>query len=133
MPRLPEVIPLLLKSLRDPDASASDYVAIIKRDPLLAAAVLKVANSAYFKPSGSAHANYERAVVALQAFLFHRARRNWGVDGKGSGHDVSPVETYTAAEPTAPEQVASGVRCPHCGEHNGDDFTFCQRCVQRLQ
>lgn len=72
-------------------------------------------------------------VVALQAFLFHRARRNWGVDGEGSGLDATSMDSLAPTETAAADQPHDGVLCPHCGEHNGDDFTFCQRCIQRLQ
>lgn len=72
------------------------------------------------------------AVVALQAFLFHRARRNWGVDGEGRGHDVRQMDSLAPTDTTSGEQFEDGLRCPHCGEYNGEDFTFCGRCVQRL-
>lgn len=72
------------------------------------------------------------AVVALQAFLFHRARRSWGVDGEGSGHEVTPMDSLAPADTTAAEQLDDGVRCPRCGEFNEEEFTFCERCVQRL-
>lgn len=65
VPRLPTIIPLLLKQLRDPNASARDYVAIIKQDPVVAAAVLKVADSVYFNPYRKPLDNFERAVGAL--------------------------------------------------------------------
>lgn len=72
-------------------------------------------------------------VVALQAFLFHRARRNWGVGGNGSTHDSTPIESLPTADPPGANAVDDALLCPHCGEHNDEDFTFCQRCVQRLQ
>lgn len=72
-------------------------------------------------------------VVALQAFLFHRARRNWGVGGDGSGLDATPMDTPGPADNPSADLPHEGVRCPHCGMHNGEDFTFCQRCIQRLQ
>lgn len=65
VPRLPTVIPQLLKQLRDPNASARDYVAIITQDPVIATAVLRVANSVYFNPYRNALDNFERAVAAL--------------------------------------------------------------------
>ncbi|MDB6061328.1 MAG: Fis family transcriptional regulator [Verrucomicrobiaceae bacterium] len=65
VPRLPTVIPQLLKQLRDPNASARDYVAIITQDPVVATAVLRVANSVYFNPYRKALDNFERAVAAL--------------------------------------------------------------------
>jgi hypothetical protein len=70
-------------------------------------------------------------VVALQAFLFHRARRNWGVDGEGGQRQRGATDAVSTADGL--ERVADGVRCPHCGEVNRDSFTFCQRCVQRVQ
>lgn len=65
VPRLPSVIPKLLRSLRDPDSSAKDYVNIVNKDPTISAAVLKLANSAYFNPLGARIDNIERAVVKL--------------------------------------------------------------------
>lgn len=72
-------------------------------------------------------------VVALQAFLFHRARRNWGVDGEGSGIDATSMDSLAPTETAAADQPQDCVVCPHCGEHNDEDFTFCERCIQRLQ
>lgn len=71
------------------------------------------------------------AVIALQAFLFHRARRNWGVDGDTGGFDA--VESVSTNDPDAPEHPDGGVRCPHCGAHNEGAFTFCQQCLDRLR
>ncbi|MFL0809763.1 MAG: HDOD domain-containing protein [Agarilytica sp.] len=65
VPRLPMVIPKLLKSLRDPDSSAKQYVDLIKKDPVMSAAVLKLANSVYFNPIGKRIHDIERAVVKL--------------------------------------------------------------------
>ncbi|WP_086932917.1 HDOD domain-containing protein [Agarilytica rhodophyticola] len=65
VPRLPSVIPKLLKSLRDPDSSAKHYVSIINKDPVMSAAVLKLANSVYFNPIGRRIDDIEKAVVKL--------------------------------------------------------------------
>ena len=65
VPRLPSVIPKLLRSLRDPKSSAKDYVAIINKDPVMSAAVLKLANSAYFNPIGAHIDEIDKAVVKL--------------------------------------------------------------------
>ena len=65
IPRLPSVIPKLLQSLRDPDASAKDFVQIINKDPALSGSVLKLASSAYFNPLGSQVGSIENAVVKL--------------------------------------------------------------------
>ncbi len=65
IPRLPTVVPQLLKSLRDPNSSASQYVEIIKQDPVVASAVLKMANSAYYNPGRKQIDSFQRAVVML--------------------------------------------------------------------
>ncbi len=65
VPRLPSVIPRLLRSLRDPEASAKDYVSIINKDPAMSAAVLKLANSVYFNPTTNRIQNIDTAVVKL--------------------------------------------------------------------
>ncbi|SMF57908.1 HD-like signal output (HDOD) domain, no enzymatic activity [Alteromonadaceae bacterium Bs31] len=65
VPRLPSVIPRLLRSLRDPNSSARDYVEIINKDPVMSAAVLKLANSVYFNPIGARIDEIEKAVVKL--------------------------------------------------------------------
>ncbi len=65
VPRLPSVIPKLLRSLRDPDSSARHYVEIINKDPVMSAAVLKLGNSVYFNPEGKRINDIEPAVVKL--------------------------------------------------------------------
>jgi len=65
VPRLPSVIPRLMRSLRDPDSSAKDYVEIINKDPAMSAAVIKLANSAYFNPASQAINSIELSVVTL--------------------------------------------------------------------
>jgi HD-like signal output (HDOD) protein len=65
VPRLPTVVPQLMRSLRDPKSSATQYVNIIKQDPVIAAALLKMANSAYFNPHNKHIDSFQRAVVTL--------------------------------------------------------------------
>lgn len=65
VPRLPMIVPKLLRSLRDPDSSVRDYVAIVNKDPVMSAAVLKLANSVYFNPIGIHIGDLERAIVKL--------------------------------------------------------------------
>ncbi len=65
VPRLPSVIPKLLRSLRDPDSSATHYVEIINKDAVMSAAVLKLANSVYFNPIGRRIEEIDQAVVKL--------------------------------------------------------------------
>lgn len=65
VPRLPTVIPKLIRSLRDPDSAIRDYVQIVKKDPAMTAAVLKLANSAYFNPVNQHLSDIDRAVMML--------------------------------------------------------------------
>ena len=65
IPRLPTVIPKLLRSLRDPDSSVKDYVNLVIKDPVLSAAVLKLANSAYFNPISTRIEDIDKAIVKL--------------------------------------------------------------------
>jgi len=65
IPRLPAVIPKLMRSLRDPEASAVNYVSIINKDPAMSAAVLKLANTVYFNPGNGRITAIDTAVVKL--------------------------------------------------------------------
>lgn len=65
VPRLPHIIPRLLKSLRDPDSSVKDFVEIIDKDPVMATTVLKLANSAYFNPISRRIHEIDQAIVKL--------------------------------------------------------------------
>jgi HD-like signal output (HDOD) protein len=50
VPRVPEVIPQVLRTLRDEDASASELSRLLAQDVVLAAEVIREANSAYYRP-----------------------------------------------------------------------------------
>ncbi|WP_299981767.1 HDOD domain-containing protein [uncultured Pseudoteredinibacter sp.] len=65
VPRLPTVLPKLMRALRDPDTAARDCVALIKQDAALLASVLQIANSAVYRPSGMSDQSIEQAVVSL--------------------------------------------------------------------
>ncbi len=65
IPRLPSVIPRLMRSLRDPESNAQSYVAIINKDPAMSAAVLKLANTVYFNPAHKRITAIDTAVVKL--------------------------------------------------------------------
>ncbi len=65
VPRLPTIIPKLLRSLRDPASSVRDYVAIVNKDPVMSAAVLKLANSVYFNPTATYVGDIEKAILKL--------------------------------------------------------------------
>jgi len=65
VPQLPAVIPRLMRSLRDAESSGKDYVNIINKDPVLSAAVVRLANSAYYNRSSVHIESIDRAVVKL--------------------------------------------------------------------
>jgi HD-like signal output (HDOD) protein len=50
VPRVPEVIPRVLRSLRDEDVSATELSRQVAQDMVLAAEVIREANSAYYRP-----------------------------------------------------------------------------------
>src|SRR3989338_1975577 len=65
VPRLPTVMPQLLQSLRNSKASADELVDIIKKDPVIAGAVLKMVNSTFYNPSHVAIDSFHRAIMIL--------------------------------------------------------------------
>lgn len=65
VPRLPAVLPKLMRTLRDPDATARDCIDLIKQDAALLASVLQIANSSFYRPGGGEVQNIEQAVVSL--------------------------------------------------------------------
>lgn len=64
VPRVPAVIPQLLKSLRDENASAIDLARQISHDIVLVAEVIHEANSPFYHPAKPIH-NIENAVMLL--------------------------------------------------------------------
>lgn len=65
LPRRPQLLPQLLSTLNDDDASGSDIATIIARDPALAANLLKLANSALYRRHGTSVESLERAVAMV--------------------------------------------------------------------
>lgn len=49
LPRMPAVLPLLLRSLRDPEVSNRHLAQQVAQDPVLVAAVLRQVNSSYYR------------------------------------------------------------------------------------
>ena len=64
-PRMPAVLPQLMKCLRDENANKNQFVELIKQDAAIAASVLKSANSVLYNPSGRKIDSFNRAVVIL--------------------------------------------------------------------
>jgi HD-like signal output (HDOD) protein len=65
LPRRPSVVPQLLKTMNDPQASRREIAGIISRDPTLAADLLKIANGAYYRTSPTPVESIDRAVAVL--------------------------------------------------------------------
>lgn len=64
-PRRPNLLPQLMRAINDEDVSRRELAAIIARDPSLVGALLKMANSAYYRVSYKPVESIERAVVIL--------------------------------------------------------------------
>ena len=65
LPRRPQLLPQLLSTLNDAEASSRDIAAIIARDPTLAAHLLKLANSALYRRHEAAGESLDRAVAMV--------------------------------------------------------------------
>ena len=64
VPRVPTVVPQLLRTLRDPAGSVRELSRHVAQDPTVVAAVLEVANSAHFRPARPI-ASIEQALLVL--------------------------------------------------------------------
>ncbi|GAB3554364.1 hypothetical protein GCM10027343_42320 [Noviherbaspirillum agri] len=118
VPRIPSVIPLLLRSLRDRNVSNSQLAALVEQDAVLVAAVLKQVNSSYFRRSSQVKTiedaiavigqNGLRILVASVAFkpLFHA--------GLGQFTTLGAPRIWELAEPF-------GVACRHFSKHRPVD------------
>lgn len=64
VPRVPEVVPQLLRSLGDEDASSGELARQVSQDVVLVAEVIREANSAYYRPITPVK-NAEAAIMML--------------------------------------------------------------------
>ncbi|MES2297915.1 MAG: HDOD domain-containing protein [Pseudomonadota bacterium] len=64
VPRVPAVIPQLLRSLRDESVDGTELARQVAQDPMLVAEVIRAANSAYYAPAAPVK-NIEGAVIRL--------------------------------------------------------------------
>ena len=65
IPRRPHLLPQLMRTVNDPDASGRAIAAIIQRDPTLAGNLLRVANSALYRVQARPVESVERAVALV--------------------------------------------------------------------
>jgi HD-like signal output (HDOD) protein len=64
VPRVPEVIPQVLRSLNDEETSAAELSRLVAQDVVLAAEVIREANSAYYRPMSTVK-TIEAAIMML--------------------------------------------------------------------
>jgi HD-like signal output (HDOD) protein len=64
VPRVPAVIPQLLRSLRDEGVDGTELARQVAQDPMLVAEVIRAANSSYYHPAAPVK-NIEGAVIRL--------------------------------------------------------------------
>lgn len=67
LPAMPEVAQALLKLTRDPQANIQDLVAVIERDPSIAAQLMRYARSAFFGYTGEI-SSLQQAVTAVLGY-----------------------------------------------------------------
>ena len=65
LPRRPQLLPHLLSTLNDDEASGRDIAGVIARDPALAANLLKLANSALYRNHAAPVESLDRAVAMV--------------------------------------------------------------------
>lgn len=65
LPRRPLLLPQLLRALNDPQSTRDDLSAIILQDPVLAADVLRTANSPFYRVSREPVDSLDRAIMLL--------------------------------------------------------------------
>lgn len=65
LPRRPLLLPQLLRALNDPESTREDLSAIILQDPVLAADVLRTANSPFYRIAREPVDSLDRAIVLL--------------------------------------------------------------------
>lgn len=65
LPRRPQLLPQLMQTMNDPDASARLTARIISQDPVLAGNLLRIANSPAFRVQDRAVASVHRAVTLV--------------------------------------------------------------------
>lgn len=65
MPRRPLLLPQLVRAVNDTETSRRELAGIIARDPALAADLLRLANSPYYRMTGKPIESIDRAVAVL--------------------------------------------------------------------
>src|SRR5690606_36583733 len=112
-PRRPGLLPQLMRTLNDPDASGIAIARIVGQDPTLAARLLKIANSALYRVQARPVESLERAVASVGSDGIRRlaaaalVQPVMGAPGDGVfGHLARQVWTHTALSSAAAAEHA---------------------------
>ncbi len=121
-PLLPVIAVEIMALSQDPDASANDIVAVVERDPLLAAKVLKLAQSSAYGGGRRPTASLQDAVArlgsrALRDMVFEVSLNTRIFQAQGCTEAMERLRIHSVA--TA--HIANAV-CRHTGIRN--DFAF---------
>ena len=92
LPTAPMILPKLLSALSDPDVDLDEIVVLVAQDPVMAATVLRLCNSAYFADS-SPTADLTQAITRVGLYNVFRlvvtacgqsmlviSQPGWGID-----------------------------------------------------
>jgi len=118
LPRLPSVLPQLLRALRNDNLAGSQLAAMIGRDPVLVGEVMRVAGSAHFRSAQPIH-SLQHAVVLLGRDTLRRV---------ATLHVMKPILQASAGmrgHMAGPWLWEHAERCSHAaaflGRHGGCD------------
>lgn len=118
LPRLPSVLPQLLRALRNDNLAGSQLAAMIGRDPVLVGEVMRVAGSAHFRSAQPIH-SLQHAVVLLGRDTLRRV---------ATLHVMKPILQASAGmrgHMAGPWLWEHAERCAHAaaflGRHGGCD------------
>ncbi|MFP7721712.1 HDOD domain-containing protein [Lysobacter sp. A3-1-A15] len=112
MPRRPQVLPQLMRAVNDPEASSKSISGIIQRDPALAATLLRIANSAYYRAHARPVETLDRAVAlvgtdGLRQIVSSALVQPVGGGGGGVwGHAMGMAWDHTQASAMATADIA---------------------------
>lgn len=65
LPRQPNILPMLMKAVSDPDVPRTEITRIVLSDPALTDQLLHIANSPFFRPSDQAIESVDHAIFLL--------------------------------------------------------------------
>jgi HD-like signal output (HDOD) protein len=97
LPSFPEVVTKVRKALNDENSTTDDLVRIIATEPVLAARVLTIANSAAMRTGGDPVSSLNVAVNRLGRKLVRSTAMAFALDRLRSGHKLASVRMQLKA------------------------------------